>query len=131
MSREIRLLSVEEVVEIHADGISEHGGSRGVRDIGLIESAVTSAQNLILYSKPDLAEVSAAYLFALCKNHGFVDGNKRVALRAADVFLNINGLDLHIESSEAHDLTVSVATGELGREELAEIIRRHTIPLEP
>jgi death-on-curing protein len=102
---ETRLLSVQDVLLLHHDGIEEHGGSHGVRDIGLIESAVVSAHNLLVYETPDHAEIAAAYLFALCKNHGFVDGNKRVALRSADVYLNINGLDLSLDDSDAYGLT--------------------------
>jgi death-on-curing protein len=126
---ETRLLTVEDVLLIHRDGIEEYGGSLGVRDIGLIESAVASAQNLTVYGSPDHAEIAAIYLFSLCKNHGFVDGNKRVALRAADVFLKINGLDLILDNDAAYDLTWRTATSEIGRDEIAALIREQVVPL--
>ena len=122
---EVRFLTIEDVLAIHRDGIEEHGGSTGVRDIGLVESAIASARNLYEYSDADLPEIASAYLHALCKNHGFVDGNKRVALRAADVFLLINGLRLTLTNEQVYEITIAVATSECSREELAELLRNN------
>lgn len=129
MTSEVRFLTLEEVIHIHLDGIEEAGGSPGLRDSGLVESAVHAARNVHEYEGADLALIAAAYLYSLCKNHGFVDGNKRVALRAADVFLAVNGYELTLSNDEAYEATIKVATSECSRDELAEIIRNATRPL--
>src|SRR3569832_264121 len=90
----IRFLSVENVLAIHADTIAEEGGRVGIRDIGLLESAVAMPQATYegAYLHPDLAAMAAAYLFHLCQNHAFVDGNKRAAAFSTVLFLALNGV---------------------------------------
>lgn len=131
-NQEILFLTLEEVIEIHSDGIREHGGSSEIRDIGIIESAALMPQQTFggEYLLASIYQMAAAYWHGLCMNHGFVDGNKRVALRAADVFLNVNGLDLMLTSDEAFDVTIKIATREISREELAEIIEANCGDLE-
>ena len=126
-----RFLSVEEVLELHRQGIALYGGELGTRDHGLLESAVLSPQQTFggEYLYPSLFEMAAAYWFGLVMNHVFMDGNKRVGLRAADVFLALNGLDLTLTEEEAVDLTLRIALHQVEREELVTRIEQNTAPL--
>jgi death on curing protein len=119
-------LTVEIVREIHAEAIARFGGSDGVRDIALLESAVAAPQagfgSESLYR--DLIEVAAAYLFFLCRNHPFIDGNKRAALGACLVFLRLNGLEPKPDGPEWEELALAVAAGELDRTETTRHLRK-------
>lgn len=119
-------LTVEIVREIHAAAIQEFGGSAGVRELSLLESAVAAPQASIGGRSPyaDLAEIAAAYLFYLCKNHPFVDGNKRAALGACLVFLRLNGLEPEADSPAWEELTLAVAASEIDREGTTTRLRR-------
>jgi len=112
-------LTVEIVREIHAEAIAQFGGSDGVRELALLESAVAAPQASYggdsVYA--DLHEVAAAYLFYLCRNHPFIDGNKRAALGAALVFMRINGLVPSKDGQAWEDLTLDVASSKLDREQ--------------
>lgn len=123
-------LSVEEVHELHRQSIRLYGGEDGLRDPGLLESAVLAIRQTFagkcLYES--LSEMAAALWHGLVQNHPFIDGNKRTGLRAADVFLTINHLDLDITAVEAADWTLEIATGALAREELARRISARTHP---
>jgi death on curing protein len=121
----IRFLTVDLVLGLHARAIREHGGSPGLRDRRLLESAVAMpAQGFGgQYFHPTLHEMAAAYLFHLCMNHPFEDGNKRVALTAALVFLDLNGFDVNATNPEVRDLTLAVAAGRLGKSEVALFIK--------
>jgi len=99
--------------------IREYGGSGGVRDEGLLESALARPQNQTAYGDPTLAEMAAAYAFGIARNHPFVDGNKRTALMAAYAFLRMNGLRLNAPEVEAATVIRDLAAGEIGEEELA------------
>jgi death-on-curing protein len=125
-------LTVEEVLAIHEDQIARYGGSTGVRDIGLVESAVSTptASYFGELVHKDLAEIAAAYLFYLVKNHAFIDGNKRVGAAAADVFLDMNGFELRNEEPAFSDLVLAVARGEADKLAVTEFIRTHIQPLE-
>jgi death-on-curing protein len=114
------------VREIHATAIAEFGGSTGVRELSLLESAVAAPQASIGGRSPyaDLAEMAAAYLFYLCKNHPFVDGNKRTALGACLVFLRLNGLEPEADSPAWEELTLAVAASEIDREGTTTRLRR-------
>ena len=111
---------------IHAELISEHGGSFGVRDEGLIESALARPRNRWAYGESDLPTLAAAYLFGLAKNHGYIDGNKRVAFMAAYVFLYQNGLELDAPEPEAYTVVAEVASGVETEEGLVTWIRERT-----
>jgi death-on-curing protein len=115
-------LSVDNVLAIHHRVIEEFGGDPGLRDRGLLESAVAMPQSTFggSFLHAGLAEQAAAYHFHLCSNHPFVDGNKRVALASAEVFLLINGMALSASDSELESLTVGVASGELSKSEVIE-----------
>lgn len=130
--RLIRFLTVDEVIALHQTGIELYGGSLGLRDAGLLESAVKAPQQTFdgEFLLPDIFAMAASLLHGICNNHAFLDGNKRVSLRAADVFLSINGFDLQLSDDDAYDMTMNVAKGELGREELAEIIMKHCVPMQ-
>jgi len=114
---------------LHADQILEHGGSLGIRDEGLLESALARPQQKWNYEPDsDLATLAAAYALGVAKNHPFIDGNKRAALVAAYTFLAINGFELEIPETEAVSMILGTANGTLPEQDLAAWIRSHLIP---
>jgi len=114
---------------LHADQILEHGGSLGVRDEGLLESALARPQQKWNYEPDsDLATLAAAYAFGVAKNHPFIDGNKRAALVAAYTFLAINGFELEVPETEAVSMILGTANGAVPEQDLASWIRSHLIP---
>ncbi len=117
--KEPRWLTVVAIHTMHEELIAEHGGSSGVRDQGLLESALARPQNLLAYGKPTLAEMAASYAFGIARNHPFVDGNKRTALMAAFVFLGLNGQRLVAPEAEAVVMTLELASGACGEAEYA------------
>ena len=112
-------LDQRSVLALHAELLREYGGLGGVRDEGLLESALARPQNLMAYGDPSLAEMAAAYAFGIVRNHPFADGNKRTALAAADVFLQLNGHEIVVEEVEAVAVVRDLAAGEIDEEELA------------
>jgi death on curing protein len=118
-------LTVEVVQEIHAEAIRQFGGSAGIRELALLESAVAAPQagfgGESAYA--DIVEVAAAYLFFLCRNHPFVDGNKRAALGSCIVFLRLNGLEPQSDSQAWEDLTLDVAASRIDREQATTRLR--------
>jgi death on curing protein len=126
-------LTVEEVLEIHQDQIARYGGSPGVRDMGLLESAVKAPAATYggEYLNNDLFEMAAAYLLYLVKNHAFIDGNKRVATVAADIFLNMNGLELQPDEPAFSDLVLAIATDTADKHAAAEFFRSRSRPVDP
>ena len=117
---------MEIVREIHAEAIARFGGSDGVRELALLESAVAAPQASFGGKSPysDIAEVAAAYLYYLCKNHPFIDGNKRAALGACIVFLRLNEVATNPDGPEWEDLVLSIAAGDLQRDQVTERLRR-------
>jgi death-on-curing protein len=113
---------------LHDESIAEHGGTPGLRDEGLFESALARPLNLAAYGQPDLAELAAAYGVGLAKNHPFVDGNKRVAFLAVGLFLAINGHRLVASQSEATLTMLAVAAGSLDEAAFAAWLRGHSRP---
>ncbi len=111
---------------IHYRQLAEHGGSEGLRDEGLLSSALARPQNLLVYSKPvpDLAALAAAYAFGIARDHPFVDGNKRTALVAMRTFLLLNEVDLKASQDEKYLSIRSLAQGKLTEAELADWIRQ-------
>lgn len=111
-------LTVEIVREIHRESIARFSGSRGLREPALLESAVAAPQASFGGKSPyaSLVEVAAAYLYFICKNHPFVDGNKRTALGACIVFLRLNGIKPKADGREWEELTMDVAAGKLDRD---------------
>ncbi len=119
-------LTVDIVREIHAAAIAGFGGSDGVREPALLESAVAAPQASFGGKSPyrDLPDVAAAYLFYLCQNHPFVDGNKRAALGACLVFLRLNGVEPKEDGPEWEQLTLDVASSALDREQTTARLRK-------
>ena len=116
---------MEIVREIHAEAIARFGGLDGVRESALLESAVAAPQASSGGKSPykDLAEIAAAYLYYLCRNHPFVDGNKRAALGACVVFLRLNGIEPRPDGPEWEELVLAIATGSLDREGATDRLR--------
>jgi death-on-curing protein len=125
IGNQIYHITVDVVREIHAEAVSRFGGSQGVRDVSLLESAVAAPQasfgGTSIYS--DAPEMAAAYLFFLCSNHPFVDGNKRTALGAAIVFLRLNGFTTKSDGKEWEELTLDVASSKIDREQTTQRLR--------
>lgn len=123
-------ITVEEVLELHRTSVDKYGGSHGLKDAGLLESAVMAPQQTFggdfLY--PDLASMAAALWHGLVMNHPFIDGNKRIGLRAADVFLMYNKFEIVGETRELVELTIKMTMGEVSREDLVEFVRSHMRP---
>ena len=119
-------LTVDIVREIHAEAIAKFGGSDGVREMALLESAAGAPQASFGGKSPykDLAEVAAAYLFYLCRNHPFIDGNKRTALGACLVFLRLNGIKPKADGPEWEALTLDVTASRLDREQTTTRLRK-------
>ena len=112
-------LGIDIVREIHAEVIKQFGGANGVRDENLLASAVLTPQSSFGGKSPyaDIVEIAAAYLFYICKNHPFVDGNKRTALIAAIVFLRLNGIEPSPDNAEWERLMFDVAASKIDRDE--------------
>lgn len=104
---------------VHDRQQAEHGGGTGIRDSGLLESALARPRNLLHYGEPDLAALAAAYAFGIARNHPFVDGDKRTAWIAARLFLRLNGGELTFDKAEATVMMQQLAAGELGEDEVA------------
>jgi death-on-curing protein len=121
-------LSLDEVIEIHRDQIERHGGSAGIRDMGLLQSAVAmphasfGGQSL----HADLFEMAAGYLFHIVQNHPFVDGNKRVGAATAMVFLEMNRVEAKVSNETLVETVLAVAQGKLGKAAVAEFLRKHS-----
>ena len=117
---------MEIVREIHAEAITRFGGADGVRDSALLESAVAAPQASFGGRSPyrDLAEVAAAYLYYLCRNHPFIDGNKRAALGACVVFLRLNGVEPKPDGPEWEELVLAIASGNLDRDQATTRLRK-------
>ena len=113
---------------LHDESLAEHGGASGVRDDGLLKSALARPVNLNLYAEPDVADLAAAYGIGLAKNHAFVDGNKRAAFLAVGLFLGLNGYRLSATQADATLTMLSVASGDLSEADFAKWIRKNLQP---
>ncbi len=120
-------LTLDEALAIHADQMRRYGGAPGVRDLGLLRSALAMPAATFggEFLHTTLPEMAAAYLFHIARNHPFVDGNKRAALMSALVFLGLNGLRLEARPDAIFDLVQGVAAGRLDKAEVAVFLRRH------
>jgi death-on-curing protein len=113
---------------LHEESLAEHGGASGLRDEGLLDSALARPLNLSLYAKPDVADLAAAYGVGLAKNHAFVDGNKRAAFLAVGLFLSLNGYRLCTSQADATLTMLSVAVGDIDETTFAQWVRAHSQP---
>jgi death-on-curing protein len=125
--RSAAFLTVEDVLEVHRRVIEEFGGDMGLRDRGLLESAIAMPRSTFGGQElhADLAEKAAAYFFHLCTNHPFVDGNKRVAVAAAELFLLINRHELVVEDEPLEDLTMGTADGSVSKAQVVEFFHTY------
>jgi death-on-curing protein len=117
-------LDPDVLLAAHDEQLAEHGGASGIRDPGMFESALARPRNLAAYGKPDAAALTANYAYGLVKNHAFVDGNKRIALVAPELFLELNGYELNADDAQCVLVILSVASGACSQEDLADWIRR-------
>ena len=125
--KEPKWLNELSVVLLHAESVAEHGGSEGLRDRGLLQSALERARNLYVYEGvTEVARLAAAYGFGIARNHPFLDGNKRTAFLAIGLFLLKNGYVLETDDTEATRTMFALASGALTEAELVEWIRRHS-----
>lgn len=113
-----------EALAIHDEQLAEHGGSSGVRDMGLLESALARPLNALSFGSPDLAAMAAAYAFGIARNHPFIDGNKRTAVVVSLVFLALNGRELDFDAADGLTTFERLAAGEVSEQYLAEWFRR-------
>jgi len=126
--KEPRWLPKDLILAVHNRQLAEHGGAAGVRDEGLLESALARAQNLFAYGESDAAALAAAYAFGIAKNHPFVDGNKRTAYVACELFLAANGYDLSASDEECLAMMLGLAAGEVDEAEFAAWLRENERP---
>jgi death on curing protein len=118
-------LSLDDILESHQNQIDTYGGGQGIRDIGLLESAIAQPEACFggQFLHADVFEMAAAYLYHLVMNHPFVDGNKRVGLEAALIFLEVNDQSLNASDEELIDLVLKTTMGHVGKPEIAEFFR--------
>ncbi len=119
-------VSAEVALAAHLEQIAEHGGGEGVRDAGLLDSAMARPRNLADYGAPDAAALAAAYAFGIARNHPFTDGNKRTAAVVSETFLGLNGYRLTASDAELVVAFVALAAGELAEDELTDWFRQRT-----
>jgi death-on-curing protein len=112
------------VLAIHDEQIAEHGGQPGLRDAGLLDSALARPMNAAAYGEPDMPALAAAYAYGIARNHPFLDGNKRTALVVAELFLELNGWQLTATDEDCVLTFVAVAAGKLAERELVDWFRR-------
>ena len=113
------------VLAMHERQLAEHGGGEGIRDSGLLDSALQRPINKFAYGEPDLFDLAAAYAYGIARNHPFVDGNKRTALVSCRTFLLINGYELAATREEKYEIFLALAAGELDDDGLAAWLREH------
>jgi death-on-curing protein len=123
-------LDIDIVLDFHVEQLALFGGADGIRDRGLLESALARPINKFGYGEAGLAALAAAYGFGIARNHSFIDGNKRTALASIIVFLGLNGVDLDAPPEAATAMMLSLAAGEIAEDVLASWIADHIRPLD-
>jgi len=121
-------LDVEILIDLHAEQLALFGGPDGIRDQGMLESALGRPINKFAYRETDLAALAAAYAFGIARNHPFVDGNKRAAFGALIVFLGLNDIDFRVPPESASAMILALAAGEVNEEGLTRWIRDNWPP---
>ena len=116
------------VLAMHLRQLAEHGGGQGVRDEGLLDSALQRPQNKLSYGSPDLAELAAAYAYGIARNHPFIDGNKRTALVTSFTFLYVNGLSVTTSQEQNAKQFLALAEGTVEESELTDWFRQNSGP---
>lgn len=130
MSAEPEWLEVGIVLDFHSEQLALFGGPDGIRDIGLLESALARPVNKFAYGERDITALAAAYGFGIARNRPFIDGNKRTALASMIVFPGLNGLDLDAPQEAVTAIILSMAAGEVSEDLLARWLKDHVVPLE-
>lgn len=123
----MRFPTLPEVLSIHQQVVAETGGQPGLRDQGLLESALKAAENRYYYEQADVIDCAATYAYHLCMAHAFVDGNKRVAAAVSETFLLINGWQLDLDNAELVDMFLKIADGALLRDAIEDAFRRRAV----
>ena len=121
---EPRFLTLKEVLYLHDESLARFGGSSGIGDLGLLESAVGAARNTFWYGRGDLYEIAAAYAFHIAESQAFVDGNKRTATAAAISFLTANGVQFPKDDGSLYRAMIEIANKQLDKVGLANVLRR-------
>lgn len=124
--KNIEFLTLAEIVEIHKNQIENYGGEEGIRDFSLLSSAIAIPRSTFdgNYLYKDIFEMAAAYIYHISQNHPFVDGNKRTALASGLVFLDFNKIDLNDPDEELYEMMMTVASGKMYKDEIAEILKK-------
>lgn len=125
MAQDWKWVALDVAEAAHREQLAEHGGAEGVRDAGLLASAMARPQNLASYGDPDLAALAAAYAYGIARNHPFIDGNKRTAAVVSETFLAFNGVTLLASDAELVVAFLALAAGELTEDEVADWFRQH------
>lgn len=120
-------IGLEVVLAIHDEQLAEHGGQPGVRDHGLLESALDRPRNQFAYGEASLTRLAASFAFGLSRNHPFLDGNKRTSLVVAELFLDLNGFELTATDDQCVTAFLQLAAGDLSEDQLAEWIAAHSV----
>jgi len=124
---QFRWIDKQLLVTLHDESLALHGGASGIRDKGLLDSALNRAVNLAMYGNPDFAELAAAYGVGLAKNHTFVDGDKCAAFLSLGLFLGLNGYKLKATQVDATLIMLAVAAGEIDEQNFAGWIRKNAV----
>jgi death-on-curing protein len=127
--REPEFLSPAIIEQLHADSLALFGGSAGVRDRGLVESALASARNTYLYGRGDVFDIAASYAFHIAEAQAYLDGNKRTAVVAALTFLKGNDVKLRVDEGLIYNAMIAIAEKRMTKSDLAAIFRKHTSDL--
>jgi death on curing protein len=123
-------VSKRAVLALHDEQLAEHGGSSGIRDESLLDSALAKPRNVFAYADdPDIFRLAASYAYGIARNHAFVDGNKRTALVVCILFLNRNGCDITASKSDEYETFLALAEGTLTEDELTAWLTRHAVSL--
>jgi len=117
------------VLALHSEQLAEHGGSDGIRDEGLLDSALAKPLNLLAYTEPDLFDLAASYAFGIARNHPFIDGNKRTALAVSLSFLYLHGWDILAPKQDLYSAFIHLADGTLSEGDLGSWFRQFAVPI--
>lgn len=126
MTKRWKWIQRDVLLAIHEAQLAEHGGAAGVRDEALFESAISRPRNRAAYESPDAADLAASYAYGISRNHAFIDGNKRTAFVAAELFLLLNGYQLLADDAGSVVTMLAVAAGDMTESDLAAWLREHT-----
>ena len=125
----MRFPTLSDVLSIHQQVVAETGGQPGLRDQGLLESALKAAENRHYYEQADVIACAATYAYHLCMAHAFIDGNKRVAAAVSETFLLLNSWQLELENAELVDMFLKIADGALLRDAIEDVFQRRAVSM--